>query len=34
MPMYGYFFQLEFTPCKAAQPLQAMKLQEKEAIKD
>ena len=28
------FFQLGFTPCKAEQPLQGMKLQEKEAQKD
>ena len=28
------FFQLGFTPCKAEQPLQGMKLEEKEAQKD
>ena len=28
------FFKLGFTPCKAKQPLQGMKLQEKEAQKD
>ena len=27
------FFLLEFTPCKAEQPLQGMELQEKEAQK-
>ena len=27
-------FKLGFTPCKAEQPLQGMKLQEKEAQKD
>ena len=29
-----FFFKLEFTPCKAEQPLQGMELQEKEAQKD
>ena len=29
-----YFLKLGFTPCKAEQPLRAMKLQEKEAQKD
>ena len=28
------FFLLEFTPCKAEQPLQCMELQEKEAQND
>ena len=29
-----FFFKLEFTPCKAEQPLQGMELQEKETQKD
>ena len=29
-----FFKKLEFTPCKAEQPLQGMELQEKEAQKD
>ena len=29
-----YFLKLEFTPCKAEQPLRGMELQEKEAQKD
>ena len=29
-----YFFKLEFTLCKAEQPLRDMKLQEKEAQKE
>ena len=29
-----YKKKLEFTPCKAKQPLQGMKVQEKEAQKD
>ena len=29
-----FFFKKGFTPCKAEQPLQDMKLQEKEAKKD
>ena len=30
---YNFFFSLGFTPCKAAQPLRGMELQEKEAQK-
>ena len=29
-----FFFLIAFTPCKAEQPLQGMKLQEKETQKD
>ena len=32
-PKY-FFLKLEFTPCKAEQPLQGMELQEKETKKD
>ena len=31
--LFPYFFSLEFTPCKTEQPLQGMKLQEKDAQK-
>ena len=31
--MLNIFFQLEFTPCKAEQPLHGMKSQQKEAQK-
>ena len=31
---YYHFFKLGFTPCKAEQPLQGMKLHEKEAQED
>ena len=32
--MKHIFLKFEFTPCKAEQPMQGMKLQEKEALKD
>ena len=32
--IYLFIFKLEFTPCKAGQPLQGTELQEKEAQKD
>ena len=31
---FFFFFLIAFTPCKAEQPLQGMKLQEKETQKD
>ena len=33
LPLH-FFFKLGFTPCKAEQPLQGVKLQEKETQKD
>ena len=34
LTVLSVFFKLEFTPCKAEQPLQGMELQEKEIQKD
>ena len=34
VPLMKHIFVLDFTPCKAEQPLQGIELQEKEAQKD